>query len=428
MLRRPSGVLLAVAVALATAGVTVVVLRSGGGGGPPSEPRAAVVDALATRPRDVADSARYVVRYIQEVIGVGVGATVTYEGVADLKRQRFLARVRFASPEKASQEHDSFVFARWEYVRPAGESRWRRRFFDPSEVGSPTPELGIVGQRGENLVAPPYAGDLETRRRIVDALIGDVVGGGRDDHHGSAVWHYRATVDPERVAGRLPEPLVTEMGRWQEGQRRRDVDVWLDGRGRLRKLSIFYGDEQGRGFRVENEFWDFGGPGRLELPSDLGDPTAVGGEGVTSFTLDPGVELDGDSPGLSMRVFERDEPGSDVSFHVDDQPAVGAERRRRELRITPAAGRHLEPGEHRLVDARGTLQPPPRTFDITAPEIDERCPRDRPRSGTLTLSEAVMYEQSFYVRLHLRFSVTCRPPSGGAPVSFTGEARFHALT
>ncbi len=36
-------------------------------------------------------------------------------------------------------------------------------------------------------------------------------------------------------------------------------------------------------------------------------------------------------------------------------------------------------------------------------------PRDRPRSGTLTLSEAVWYEESFYVRLHLRFTVTCSP-------------------
>ena len=110
MLRRSPGVLLAVAVALAAAGVTVVVLQSTGGGGPPSDPRTAVVDALAKRPRDVAGSARYVVRYAQEAISVGVGATVTYEGSADLEGQRFLARARIVPQgDEPPQEYDSFV-------------------------------------------------------------------------------------------------------------------------------------------------------------------------------------------------------------------------------------------------------------------------------------------------------------------------------
>lgn len=82
----------------------------------------------------------------------------------------------------------------------------------------------------------------------------------------------------------------------------------VDGRERLRKLSIFYPDEQGRGFRVENEFWDFGGPGRLDLPDDLDDPTAAGGEGTTAFTVEPGVDIGPGSPGVSIHVFG-DEPG-----------------------------------------------------------------------------------------------------------------------
>jgi hypothetical protein len=95
--------------------------------------------------------------------------------------------------------------------------------------------------------------------------------------------------------------------------------------------------------------------------------------------------------------------------------------------MTPPAERHLEPGEYRLVDTRGSGQPEARTFFVNAPEVDERCPPGRPRSGTLTLSEAVMYRESFYTRLHARFVLTCRPP-GGAPVTFEGEARYHALT
>jgi len=39
-----------------------------------------------------------------------------------------------------------------------------------------------------------------------------------------------------------------------------------------------------------------------------------------------------------------------------------------------------------------------------------------------------MYEQRFYVRLHLRFLLTCEPVGGGPAVSLTGELRYHALT
>jgi len=40
----------------------------------------------------------------------------------------------------------------------------------------------------------------------------------------------------------------------------------------------------------------------------------------------------------------------------------------------------------------------------------------------------VLYEESFYVRLYLRFTVTCSPAGGNPPVTLTGEARYHALT
>ena len=420
--RLPVG-LLAAAVALAVAGATVAVRRSSADDRPPSDPRKATVAALAARPGGGAGSARYVVRYSFENSGI-VRVVGTFEGEADFRRQRFLARGRIFGQDKPPHDFDSFVFARWEYHRTSGERRWQRRFFNPSNLGSPTPELGVVGLREEALSAPAYAGDLDTRRLIVDALVADVVPAGREEQHGATVWHYRVRVDGGRAAARLPEPLTSEMRSWHEGQARQEVDLWLDGRGRLRKLSILYPDEEGLGVRVENEFWDFGGPVRLDLPDDLDDPTAAGGEGTTSFTVEPGVDLDEDSPGFNVQVFDDDEPGKAVEVTVRDRPVPGTDSRRRTLRITPAAGRHLEPGEYRLVDRAEFNRGVARTFDITSSEVDARCPRDRPRSGTLTVEEAVMYEERFYVRLHLRFTVSC--PATTGPVE--GELRYYALT
>ena len=382
--------------------------------------------ALAHRPQDVADSARYLVRYAIENPGIRREVGI-FEGTADFRRQRFMARSRFMREGGSPEAGEVFVFAQWQYVRSPDEPKWSRRFLQPQNVGSPTPELTIAGRRGDRLAAPSYARDAEVRNQIVDALVADVVPLGREDQRGSATWRYRVTVDPERATTRLPEPVRREMRAWEEGQRRRDLDVWLDARGRLRKLSIFYPDEEGRGFRVDNEFWDYGGPGRIDLPADLGDPSAAGGEGVTSFTA-PGVELDSDSPGFTVAVFSPDRPGDVVTLDVDDRPPSAAEPRRRFFRIRPAAGRHLERGDHRVASVADVTGGVPLTADIGAPEVDAACPRRQPRSGTLTVVQAVQYEDRYYVRLHIRFTVSCRPPGGTAPVTVTGEARFYALT
>lgn len=214
-----------------------------------------------------------------------------------------------------------------------------------------------MGRRAPHLEAPAYAGNLEVRRQIVDALVSDVVSLGREEQHGTATWHYRVTLDGGRAASRLPEPVRLEMRAWNEGQVRRGLDLWLDARGRLRKLSIFYPDDEGRGFRVENEFWDFDVPGRIDLPPALGDRTAVGGEGVTSFTAGD-VELDSDSPGFAPWVFGTDGPGDDADLLAHDRPSPGAESRRRFFRIRPAPGRHLEPGDHRVVGVASTTTAP----------------------------------------------------------------------
>jgi hypothetical protein len=424
--RRLPAVLLVVALVLAGTGAGVAVVRSVAADGPPSDPRHAAVTALARRPGDVAGSARYLVRYAIESPGLR-RELGTFEGTADFRRQRFLARSRFMKEGGPPEEGEVFVFAQWQYERSADDPKWGRRFLQPQNIGTPTPELAIVGLRGDRLAAPSYAVDPGVRRQIVDALLGEVVLHGREDQRGAPTWHYRVTVEPERAATRLPEPVRQEMRGWEEGQKRRQLDLWLDARGRLRKLSIFYPDKEGRGFRIDNEFWDFGGPGRIDLPADLGDPSAVGGEGVTSFTA-PGVELDLDSPGFTMSVFTPDRPGDVVTLSVGDRPSYEAEARRRFFRITPAAGRHLEPGDYRVGTVGEVNDRVPFTADIGAPEVDAACPRRQPRTGTLTVVEAVQYEGRYHVRLHIRFTVSCRPSGGAAPMSVSGEARYYALT
>jgi hypothetical protein len=429
MPRRLTLQLVVAAVTLAVAGAAVAVVRTvSGDEGPPSDPRAAVVAALAARPDDGPRTARYLVRYIAEG-PAGRRELATFEGVADLARQRFLARGRFVPEEDGEppRQFDSFVFSEWEYQRSAGESRWTRRFVDPTELGSPMPDLAVVGRRGEHPSGPAYADDLDARTRIVDALVTDVRLAGQEEHHESTAWHYRVSVDAARATTLLPEPLQPEMRQWVENDGPRELDVWLDGRGRIRRLSIFYDFHEGAGFRIENEFWDHGRPGRVDLPSDLGDPTAEGGEGISSFAVEPGVRIDEGSPSLDMWIFGGDEPGEVVELIVSGWPAP-PERRRLTLRLSPPAGRHLEPGEYRGANLRTSTPPPPSSFDILGAEVDDRCARNRPRSGTLTLAEAVMYEERFYVRLHAQFTFTCEPVAGGPPLTFTGEANYHALT
>ena len=427
MRRTLPAVFLGVSAVLAAAGVTAAVVRLSRDG-PPADPRAAAVRALSRPAGGGSDSARYLIRYALEAPGhrreVG-----TFEGTADFRRQRFLARARFfPEGERDPRELDVFVFGRWQYERASGEPGWGRRFLQPQNFGTPTPELAVVGRRGSELSGAAYRSDEELKRQIVDALAADVVLVGRDDQRGARAWHYRVTLDPERATSRLSEPVRAELRSWSEGDDRRDVDVWLDGRGRLRRISILFADESGLGPHVENEFWDFGGPGRIDLPPDLGDPTAVGGEGTTSFATSSGTDLHPESPGFAISVFSPDRAGDTVTLSVNDSPDLGAPDRRRTFRIRPPAGRHLEPGRYRLVDRREFSRNLPLTFVLDVAEVDERCPEDRPRSGTLSVVEAVRYEDRYPVRLHVAFTVECQPPGGAAPVSVRGEVRYYALT
>jgi len=439
MTRRTPPLLLVVALTVAAVGAVAAVLRAAvaeSDEGPPSDPRAAAVAALGTRPGDIADSARYVVRYLVED-GAGFSLEIgRFEGVADFARRRFLAQGRFGGGSGAPTEFDSFVFSEWEYQRRDGETRWKRDAVAPQELGQPVPDLAVVGVGNESS-APAYATDRDARTTIVDALVSEVRSVGVEDQHGSTVWHYRVNLDGDRAAGILPEELRSETVAWDEGQGHRELDLWLDGRGRMRKLSISFTGDGESGHRVENELWDYGGPGLVALPPDLGDPTSVGGEGVSSFTLEPGVDSGEEASSLRMSVFAGG-LGEAVALEVQSRPVPRANYRRREISMMPPTGGELQPGEYRLGGYDGPNGLAPGTFHVQAPEIDERCHPDGARSGTLTLTEVAVYREEpapgelyqtgYYVRLHARFVIDCPAVGDGTLLSFTGEARYHALT
>ena len=121
MRRRLAVPLLVVVAVLVVAGGVVAVIRSADEDqGPPSDPRAAVVAALAGRASDTSDSVRYIIRNFVEGAGV-TRQLLVYEGVADLERQRYSARGRFIGDEPVDTRELRLV-----RVRPVGVPTCRR--------------------------------------------------------------------------------------------------------------------------------------------------------------------------------------------------------------------------------------------------------------------------------------------------------------
>lgn len=177
--RRLPAVLLVVAVALAVTGASVAVIRL------KSEPRRAVVEALARRPQDLADSARYLVRYTVENPGIS-SEFATYEGTADFVRQRFLARGGDIHEAGSVDEAEYFVFAQWQYFRSEDDPRWRRGFppapkcrradAGADDCGSASPPSG-----GSRLCGQPRGSSSDSRRPGFRCRLHGTGGAARDD-------------------------------------------------------------------------------------------------------------------------------------------------------------------------------------------------------------------------------------------------------
>lgn len=399
-------------------GVAAVVLVAGcssGGGAPPpgqaAEARELVVRALAWRPEDSGRTARVARTVVQEGPGVR-NVALRSEGVVDYRENRFLGRQTLADDPSL----EVFVAGRFQYERPPG-GVWDKSPRKGREVDDPVPSplLGRRRDSGAPRNVPPEA----DRRAIADALLADVVPGGTSRQHGTGTRRYRITLDPDRAEGRLDPRLADLRARWTSiPEERLEAHLWIDGEARVRRLSwpFLTSPDSPGALRLEEEWWDLGGPGSVELPDDLGDPTVTGGEGRTSLAVTGGT--------VGRLELEDGERGTAIDdVHVGDYRIDVTEGDRGETRhfwmfrfevpkegVRPPAS--VPAHVSRTVSGEGST--------TSAPEHVVPC--DRPEA-TATVRELVVDSEGRFVRFRATIRLAC--PSGPPAEA---DLRFHSLS
>lgn len=122
--------------------------------------------------------------------------------------------------------------------------------------------------------------------RLLRAASGDVEVVGSEELRGAETTHYRATVDPAKHATLAPghergDALVDELLK-QTGLGDVPVDVWIDGTGLVRKVTVAVtakpaGGTGDAGASVSFELWGYGEPVAIEAPpaSEVVDASAL---------------------------------------------------------------------------------------------------------------------------------------------------------
>jgi hypothetical protein len=130
-------------------------------------------------------------------------------------------------------------------------------------------------------------------RELLDALksvTSEVEVVGTESLRGSDVTHYRAVVEPEDLAAKVPagqrqqtESLVDQITA-QTGLESVPVDVWIDASGLVRKLAMTFSavdpaSSQRTEASIAFELWDYNEPVSIDLPpaSEVVDASAVRG-------------------------------------------------------------------------------------------------------------------------------------------------------
>lgn len=420
--------------ALIALGVSVVAVFAGDlgvvlarGTSPASSPppatggdaRSAVISALAGRPEDSGGRARYSSR-LTAVSDTAQRVLYNSEGIADFRRGR--ARGQFLGDGgDGPKSAEFFTAGTAEYTRQ-GSGPWIKKALQPNEVGSPVPTEPLVG-RTYDAGEPVYARDTGTRRQIFGALVSSVDGQTTEMVHSVATRHYRVGLDMRRADAALAAPVRQEMGAWAEDAPPPEIEVWVDGAGRLARSSVVYPFAPTTGFRVDTEWWDRDEAPAVDVPSDLDDPTVLADLGTTSVHIatanrgdirrrqgDAGFSVSVSSVGgLRVAVTNR-RMGSDgvpVSLLIRLGPE-GAGSLPRVLDYRPFGTRDLDGPWWQLSD----------------PSL--RCGPDQQQAGRLSIEELLIDSDGVVVRFRASFSVAC-PPTGGSVMSSTGEIRFHAL-
>ncbi len=397
------------------AGALTVSSCSGGHAGGGAAGRNAVVTALALLPDQLGATARFD-EHVYAASGNRIRLLSDSLGVADFKNGRALTR-QTGDTGSGPVNVEAFAMAPFLYSRAAGSAAWAKRLLHFGELGDPIPDESPLGRHHDS-GQPVYAHDLAVRRQIIDAALTTVHLVGSERLHGVDTTHEVIHLDRTRALAVLPKAVADEVSAWDELPPALDLDVWIDAASRLRRTSIFAPIRDGAGFRDQVDWWDFGAAPSVAVPSDLGDATAAGGPGVTSFDLTEatGAEhLQDGLPGQSITVIDI----GPITVNVD-QRLMG------------------DPGRHWTLNLN--LPPPPRALPFTlalatnaasaAPSFSfyglAPCPTSTRRTGTLTVSELEV-DTAGLNRLRAEATLACSG-SAKAPLSATvATLRYRAL-
>ena len=111
---------------------------------------------------------------------------------------------------------------------------------------------------------------------FLKAVTGSIESVGSEEVRGTRTSHYRATLDPAKIASLVPAAQRDTLGSLdaaakEAGLSKLPLDVWIDADGRLRKLTIDVdakqpGSDQSVQASVAIELYDYGMPLALDLP------------------------------------------------------------------------------------------------------------------------------------------------------------------
>ena len=162
----------------------------------------------------------------------------------------------------------------------------------------PAGKSWIRGKEGEGSVGGFQFDELEgfvrsDPRDLLEALQGvakEIETVGSEELRGVETTHYRAVLDPEELAkakdleGRSAPPTLVDQITSQSGLEPVPVDVWLDGDGLVRKLSMSLSatdatSSEANEAEISFELWDYGERVEIELPpaSQVVEASAIRG-------------------------------------------------------------------------------------------------------------------------------------------------------
>ncbi|MCA1676306.1 MAG: hypothetical protein LC799_30400 [Actinobacteria bacterium] len=256
--------------------IAVAACGAGGGSdsgqsGPPlreSEARAAIVAELLAQPQGRTGVVRFAVH----------DSSTEIAGVADFDHQRYVSRLEVNRPDVVAS-YDVAVIDGVKYEKvlevksaagsPPFKPRWSEgESWAPDKEGFPSVPyvpLPFVGEPGSDIRRDLAGFDEARRRQVIEGTIAGFSSHGPETRRGQPTMKYTVTFDRGRAEALLRDEVAQGLLSIAPASPTMiEVDVWIDGRGRLRA----YKPRAGNSTR-EYEFWDYGKPSAVILPDDL---------------------------------------------------------------------------------------------------------------------------------------------------------------